>query len=581
MYVMAAWVAAAAWLAGFGAAAAAGRFPRRAAAGGPPAGPYGGPQPPALVDLARGNAMLSTAAYPATVRDLAGRGYLSTEEREPGQVWCRAAGTPPPRSALTAFEQRVLRDADAALAGTGSMPLEALAGRGQADLHGRWVPFADEVRTEARRRGLTASRLPAAVRWLLRAGAGVVAVLVYLALHSRPHTGQLIALGAAFIAFITPLYWVSVVAGRDRLTRAGTALASQALPPGPGPAVRPGPRRPQRASQPRKAGQPTTAWSSFTGEWREVPVPPAGGGQGPGPWVFFSVSAWLGLLCVPASFLPGMAGYLVPLLLAIAALAAGSQGTRRWAAARSPPSRTEFDGQVVARWVLNDTDPDKISGDEDVPRPCLAIDDGSRTWSFGADWQEFHRVSIGDLVRVEARPRTSELLTLTRLTPADPVPAGPVIGEPSPEPAAGLTEAAALLAGLPLSEAEVSAALGQPVRVYRTGMPGWQGFIYRGTSRTLSVTVTGSRLGEIGQRSGSRGGRAVPGIGDEAWQLNRGRTVVFRLGPAYGKVTLSGPGEPRLVAHLAATAATRLAAAAVDVPYSPVEEPNGTSTNQA
>jgi hypothetical protein len=137
MYVMAAWVAAAAWLAGFGAAAAAGRVPRRAAAGGPPTGPDGGPQPPALVDLARGNAMLSTAAYPATVCDLAGRGYLSTEEREPGQLWCRAAGTPPPRSALTAFEQRVLRDADAALAGTGSMPLEALAGRGQADLHGR------------------------------------------------------------------------------------------------------------------------------------------------------------------------------------------------------------------------------------------------------------------------------------------------------------------------------------------------------------------------------------------------------------------------------------------------------------
>jgi hypothetical protein len=106
----------------------------------------------------------------------------------------------------------------------------------------------------------------------------------------------------------------------------------------------------------------------------------------------------------------------------------------------------------------------------------------------------------------------------------------------------------------------VSAALGQPVRVYRTGVPGGQGFIYRGASRTLSLTVTESRLGEIGQRSGRRGGRAVPGIGDEAWQLNRGRTVVFRLGPAYGKVTLSGHGEPGLVAHLAATAAARLTA---------------------
>ena len=65
------------------------------------------------------------------------------------------------------------------------------------------------------------------------------------------------------------------------------------------------------------------------------------------------------------------------------------------------------------------------------------------------------------------------------------------------------------------------------------------------------------RPGRTAARS-RRSGRAVPGIGEEAWQLNRGRTVVFRLGPAYGKVTLSGPSEPRLVAHLAATAATRL-----------------------
>jgi hypothetical protein len=342
-----------------------------------------------------------------------------------------------------------------------------------------------------------------------------------------------------------------------------------------------------------------------------------------GPWLFFALAGWAVLLCMPASFLPGVAGDVVPLLLAFAALAAGSAGARRWAARRAQPSRAEFDGQVVARWVLNDTDPDKISGDEDAPRPCLAIDDGSRTWSFGAGWQEFHRVSIGDLVRVQAKPLTSELLTLTRLTqgpapapaggssappapvprtpawaichipppgqdpspalasgPAGPLTSGPANGPslhppsltsdprpgsagfpggPAPQPAGGITREA-FPAGLLLSEAEVSAALGQPVRVYRTGMPGWQGFIYRGTSRTLSVTVTESRLGEIGQRSGSRGGRAVPGIGEEAWQLNRGRTVVFRLGPAYGKVTLSGPGEPSLVAHLAATAATRLTA---------------------
>src|SRR5262249_58435470 len=98
--------------------------------------------------------------------------------------------------------------------------------------------------------------------------------------QSRPHTGQPIALGVAFFAFITPLYWVSVVAGRDRLTPAGTALASQPLLPGPGPVTTQGPRRPQRASQPRKAGQPTTAWSSFTGEGRGETRAPRGPGRG-------------------------------------------------------------------------------------------------------------------------------------------------------------------------------------------------------------------------------------------------------------------------------------------------------------
>ena len=36
-------------------------------------------------------AWVAAAAWLATVCDLARRGYLSTEEREPGQVWCRAA----------------------------------------------------------------------------------------------------------------------------------------------------------------------------------------------------------------------------------------------------------------------------------------------------------------------------------------------------------------------------------------------------------------------------------------------------------------------------------------------------------
>jgi hypothetical protein len=84
-----------------------------------------------------------------------------------------------------------------------------------------------------------------------------------------------------------------------------------------------------------------------------------------------------------------------------------------------------------------------------------------------------------------------------------------------------------------------------------------------------------------GPPAGLDGGPRPPALVDLARGNAMLSTAVFRLGPGYGKVTLSDPGDPRLVAHLAATAATRLAAAAVDVPYSPVEEPNGTSTHQA
>ena len=68
MYVMAAWVAAAAWLAGFGALAVAGRFPRRPAAGGAPAGPDGGPQPPALKVTLSGPGEPSLVAHLAATR---------------------------------------------------------------------------------------------------------------------------------------------------------------------------------------------------------------------------------------------------------------------------------------------------------------------------------------------------------------------------------------------------------------------------------------------------------------------------------------------------------------------------------
>jgi len=59
-------------------------------------------------------------------------------------------------------------------------------------------------------------------------------------------------------------------------------------------------------------------------------------------------------------------------------------------------------------------------------------------------------------------------------------------------------------------------------------------------------------------------GPAVPGIGDEAWLINRHHTVVFRVGNHTGKITVSGAAScvlpPDVLPRLATTVAGRLAA---------------------
>jgi hypothetical protein len=56
----------------------------------------------------------------------------------------------------------------------------------------------------------------------------------------------------------------------------------------------------------------------------------------------------------------------------------------------------------------------------------------------------------------------------------------------------------------------------------------------------------------------------VPGIGDEAWLINRHHTVVFRVGVHTGKVTVSGAAAralpPDALPRLATTIVGRLTA---------------------
>jgi hypothetical protein len=457
---------------------------------------------PALVSLVVNRCQLSVAAYPATIGDLAARGYLVTSEPEPGICWIRLPEIPPDRSVLVSFERQVLADVSDRLAAVGWAPFDALADMCTADVHAQWEPFEESVRREARSSGLIRSRVPVFARRIVRAGAVAAAVLAYLTVHARPHSGHIWPLVAGYVVLVLPLGWLWHLARKDRLTVAGTALAaSSALA-----ADSASSGRSAMAADPawaaRQAGvggpdgsrRPEAGWSSFTGTWRMVPI------ESPD---------------VPGS---------------------------RSQAARSAVA--EFDGQVIARWVER-----YGSGEDERDVPHIAIDDGDGAWCFDAGGAYF-RVVLGDLVRVRAAPRSMKLISLQVTSPAQA--AGSVSGSRRPARAPLLTAA------------ETSEVLGTAVNLQQFGIPSGDGAIYRGGGATLSVTTACGRLSVLSSWPARYFGRPLPGMGEEAWLLNRNRTVVVRVGADVAKVTLSGAlngraRNPDAVLRLAVVVAARLA----------------------
>jgi hypothetical protein len=407
--------------------------------------------------------------------------------------------------------------------------------------------------------------VPAVAAALLEVGAVAVGLLAFLAVHAHPHAGIWAALTAGFFATVVPASWVHGLWRQDRLTPAGAALAARwarasaheevtlvasgtvpapvlrrlayavaagvavpvtGLPSGRSARMRPTRRRAAYragfSGEHAATGKPQAAWSSLTGQWRLVKIPDPGVRLG-----------------------------------------------RR--SARSAVAR--FDGQVIARWITRNG-----AGDETVYTPCLAIDDGSRAWSFEVASRAFYAASLGDLVSVRAAARSMKLL---ELTPAGQPAAGLTPGSPPGPPAAAGT---GLVLGDPggqpwlpaagrlLTAGEVSAALGQPVSAAGITMPAAGSVVYRGSGTTVSVTVASGALGGLSSRPARFLGRPLPGIGDEAWTVNSDRTAVVRVGALTAKITISGPGftggrgasqygpgRYGVVAELAATLATRLA----------------------
>jgi hypothetical protein len=137
---------------------------------------------------------------------------------------------------------------------------------------------------------------------------------------------------------------------------------------------------------------------------------------------------------------------------------------------------------------------------------------------------------------VETRPRTSLATATDDPSAPDPALLGPLV-----------------------TAADVEAVLGFGVRF--RGTPTLFATAYRGNGVTVSVITISGRVGEMNARAARRSGRPLPGIGEEAWLLHRGKMAVVRADGKTVKLTVrDGPARvpPVAVTRLAAIVAERL-----------------------
>jgi Predicted membrane protein (DUF2207) len=432
------------WLVIFTAVALQTRIPPRGRAG---AGPSLAGTPPALVNLVVTGGRLDGAAYAATILDLASRGLLVITEPAPGRLRCGLPPGGPAPGGLAGFEELVLGEAHRQ-SGRGPLPFEVLAEGAAADAPGLWVAFEEAAREAGRQRRLTRPRLSGPVLAALLLGAAGVALLIFLAEHGR-HIGLAAPVFAGTVVAVVFTSFVGSLTRQDRLTRAGADLAAEATSgrvggavwsPGAGAAppvlqllavavaahapvplagARPGGQSGIRLGGQRSASQPDrrprAAWSSMSGEWRLVPIRSPGIPLLSNPFPPLSLAAALILTVLILGALlrtPGGSPWgvlAIPLLIAIALAAAGLAALSRYLAL---PATAAFTAQVIARW-----EEDVDSDDRNVRVYRYAVDDGEQTWCGEVSQADFARIRIGEMVHVQAGPR-SRTLTAVEFTPA-------------------------------------------------------------------------------------------------------------------------------------------------------------------
>ena len=195
-----------------------------------------GPEPPAVVDLLTDDFEVTSEAVPATLLDLAARGWCELESYGPDQTICRLnrtgrpGGTGEGAGTLLPYEQRVL-DHLRGLAVDGVVPAAALT-TGPEDVSDRWWRgFRREVIADAQARGLCRRRWPGwvpGVAWLAVLAAGGLLWASGVDSNEDGLAPLAVGVGAALLVTIAAASQVTA-SHRQRDTREGLAVGGRWL----------------------------------------------------------------------------------------------------------------------------------------------------------------------------------------------------------------------------------------------------------------------------------------------------------------------------------------------------------------
>lgn len=448
------------WLALWAVLAARTSAAPAARAGVRPAQPPG-TESPAVVSLLAGR--LRAFGYPATLLDLAARGWFRLEARAGGPVMC-VPGQNRAADELTAYERRAYAHLVNRAGGRLDVPARALsdgfAGAGPAggDATGDTTKSAKDAFMEAftldviedsRRRGLTRPRLSEPAGCLLYVATLVPTIVSALAVHAHhshaywiPVAGFFALCATAGVAFSgekpTPAGRAALRGWQARSdspalmayagTRASTDAAATTATPMGWPdrevayAAALGKARTAVELFADTPGDPRgkVAWSSYGGHWRQITI------GDPRP------RGWLATGRTLLTLLALLMFALLPPTIAAAVLAHGELRAAAFAVLACDaviavlaltkdsglPTSAEFDGRVIEAWI------EEESGENTTyTYQCLAIDDGvrDRAWVFAVAAEQYRRFTPGTLVHARVNPRRNKLLDIRpRAVPRGP-----------------------------------------------------------------------------------------------------------------------------------------------------------------